>query len=811
MGRSQVLYHLTKGRYRHRHSTHPSNSTKTTGDKSEENGEKLEEGGGGVVPVHVQEAPVTVATTATTTTKKKKKKSSRTSAKMEKSLVLFDDHPAPTILYADAAAAAATRGEKPQPRLPLTDDDCLFVTHDETGTTIDIANMAATLTSAMSVAQRLRIPSHVAQSLLLVSHSHAMGMPATAAPITAADADGSDDASFSVAHTRIRVGPDGQVEARPKPGHYENPLAAADSSDHDDNQQQQEEEKENQPATETADLTIGKPADLATGNYHPQTSRTTTRSTQRTASPVSLEEQSVDESYSIRNLQPASEVQSSEDEAAEEEESFTTDNGEYDHASAEPEDLALRDVNFGYNDDDDDDDDDDEEEDDDDGRDRYLVMIESKEEEEDDDEEEEEDPYTARDENQAVEQQEEPSTTGGNRNKYLYDNDTVTSVSLPPQPLTSGMSSVNLLNPLSPPLPPPASTQPPTLRPRLPLQIDTLVQNQHCTGSWNRNSAAAAATATATATTINTAATLTGPTPKHANSRQLAMAPSLSSEEDNDDGQDDAAGGGGEEEDAYLEDWLDQAMESKSADAQHHTSALVYHVPVEPIHDDGAGGHDLYQPHPSITSQEEEEENEDAMSYTNRGVIALLPAQDSSGDSTVSSLTAPKMAGKRTTPNRMVGTPSAQQQQQQQQQQWDKLGNDHSQSPSNNYSKKSTKKGVNQSVPPSGPRAMDEVRLFSVLGGISTSGSSTGGTSTTMDSRGQMLDDDGSIQPQQLRPYHHHHSSPPPYHGVGSKKKKKMAASLPNQKSHNRNERGSRVRDDRGAEDLDAWLDRVIS
>ena len=79
----------------------------------------------------------------------------------------------------------------------------------------------------------------------------------------------------------------------------------------------------------------------------------------------------------------------------------------------------------------------------------------------------------------------------------------------------------------------------------------------------------------------------------------------------------------------------------------------------------------------------------------------------------------------------------------------------------------------------------DDDRRFSALDGIISSGSSGGGS--TMDSRGQMYEDDGSVQPLTVARKH----QPSPH------AKSKSSS--------------SKAKAEAGGEDLDAWLDSVIA
>lgn len=131
-----------------------------------------------------------------------------------------------------------------------TEEDETYLFSNTERATLDLASMAATL-SATSLSQRLQVPAAVADSLAQVLPASAVtplppseskvsaGTSSTSQSITSrkAKADNSlvtrgprhqtseartiqDDSSFSVAHTRLKVGLDGQVEARPKPGTY---------------------------------------------------------------------------------------------------------------------------------------------------------------------------------------------------------------------------------------------------------------------------------------------------------------------------------------------------------------------------------------------------------------------------------------------------------------------------------------------------------------------------------------------------------------------------------------------------------------
>ncbi len=185
MGRSQVLYNRTKGRYRNRNGA-PGRGVST------ERATPYDE------PTNLQ-LPGPQPTLASAKSRR---------AKIDESILLAE----PMTTYAGQSL--------------VVDEDSMFAQ----GGIIDIASMAATLTSSMSLAQRLRIPCHVAYQL---QNPNAMldsrkAKPRKETKIVEDPQPIDDDASFSVAHTRLRVGSDGQVEARPKPGLY-NPFSVAES------------------------------------------------------------------------------------------------------------------------------------------------------------------------------------------------------------------------------------------------------------------------------------------------------------------------------------------------------------------------------------------------------------------------------------------------------------------------------------------------------------------------------------------------------------------------------------------------------
>lgn len=195
MGRSQVLYNRTKGRYRSRHGV-PGR------------GGSAEREATTTTYIEPDNLPPTQALPLISSSKSRR-------PKVDESILLAE----PTTNYTSQSQT-----------IPV-DEDSLFAQ----GGMIDIASMAATLTSSMSLAQRLRIPSHVAYQL---QYPNAMldsnkVKPNKEMPAIEPQDAGRDDASYSVAHTRIRVGADGQVEARPKPGLY-NPLSMTESVDHDE-------------------------------------------------------------------------------------------------------------------------------------------------------------------------------------------------------------------------------------------------------------------------------------------------------------------------------------------------------------------------------------------------------------------------------------------------------------------------------------------------------------------------------------------------------------------------------------------------
>jgi len=83
------------------------------------------------------------------------------------------------------------------------------------GGIIDIASMAATLTSSMSLAERLRIPAHVAQQLQISLDFTNSKREERAI---------NEDRSFSVYETKVRVDARGPKEARPKHIHNDRPM-----------------------------------------------------------------------------------------------------------------------------------------------------------------------------------------------------------------------------------------------------------------------------------------------------------------------------------------------------------------------------------------------------------------------------------------------------------------------------------------------------------------------------------------------------------------------------------------------------------
>lgn len=213
MGRSQVLYNRTKGRYRQRNGAQGRGSSTTPQHVASES------------PHENLPPPQPSLNTA---------KSRR--PKIDESILLAE----PTTMY-------VTHHEG-------VDDDIVFAS----GGMIDIANLAATLTTSMSLAQQLRIPSHVAYQLQTPNVTLELKTVKSKNDMSVETSN--DDASFSVAHTRLRVDADGQVEARPKPGLY-NPLVLVesikedeyieDSSRHNNNIHQRHEE--NQESVPTFD------------------------------------------------------------------------------------------------------------------------------------------------------------------------------------------------------------------------------------------------------------------------------------------------------------------------------------------------------------------------------------------------------------------------------------------------------------------------------------------------------------------------------------------------------------------------------
>lgn len=187
MGRSQVLYNRTKGRYRQRNGAPGRGLT-------------------GAPPRVSNESPhennIPPPQPAFNTAKSRR-------PKIDESVLLAE----PTSMY-------VTHQEG-------FDDDIVFAS----GGMIDIANLAATLTSSMSLAQQLRIPSHVAYQLQRPNDMQELKSVKSKNEMSVETSN--DDASFSVAQTRLRVDADGQVEARPKPGLY-GPLVLVESIKEDE-------------------------------------------------------------------------------------------------------------------------------------------------------------------------------------------------------------------------------------------------------------------------------------------------------------------------------------------------------------------------------------------------------------------------------------------------------------------------------------------------------------------------------------------------------------------------------------------------
>ena len=529
MGRSQVLYNRTKGRYRQRNGA-PGRGLTGTPQRV------TNEGPAENIPPPQPALPNT--------------KSRR--PKIDESILLAE----PTTMYVTHHEGA--------------DDDIVFAS----GGMIDIANLAATLTSSMSLAQQLRIPSHVAYQLQ--NPNVMLELKTVRSKNDMSVETSNDDASFSVAQTRLRFDADGQVEARPKPGLY-NPLVLVQSIKEDD-------------YTEDA----------------------------------SLHQDTHDQSPIMRSLAPVH---------SENQESVPT----YDGSMMEPESRRIRHENDFHEDDDDD-------EDESHGRDRYMALMESNLDDDSDD-------FYGE---TSLDQPPLPTGTTPTTSTYqaAYAN-----ASSQPEP-TAPYSVPQVQSPRGAP---PLSNEKVAKRP--PPKVDTSAGNMKRPPVPQPSAA----------------------TPKHSNNNQGNIPHNNRPKES----------------ESYLEDWLEEALQSEEAPLP------IHQISVRPVPD----SHDDYS---SITD---------------------LPHQ---GGSSISSITFSK-----------VGTRTA-----------DKAPY---------YTRNRTYN--------------DDDRLLSALGGITSSGSSGGGS--TMDSRGQMYEDDGSVQP----PTRKHQPSP---------QGKTKASS-------------SKAKSDTGGEDLDAWLDSVIA
>jgi hypothetical protein len=271
MGRSQVLYNRTKGRYKSR-------SGQPSDDRNQSNNNKATTGGADnnhLPPIRnrkpqppepaPQREPPQVAVANT-----------KRRNKYDESILLEP----PSRLYKTKPAA----------------DDAIggSIFFDMAGGgSIDIQSMASTLTSSLKVSQRLKVPPHVAQALLHPPPPTTPDMNTTSAhptmtstravrtvkktakeqhPVSFDNTAGGvkeitsmmsvdqsldasyqnnipDDRSYSVGtRTRVRVFPDGQVEVRTKNKTEFSNLPAGGSLEDDDHDDDDDEEEESSPS-----------------------------------------------------------------------------------------------------------------------------------------------------------------------------------------------------------------------------------------------------------------------------------------------------------------------------------------------------------------------------------------------------------------------------------------------------------------------------------------------------------------------------------------------------------------------------------